>query len=533
MTIHTPQELLQRRAELIKGPFGFYSKNCLVINTKTGPQSFVLNREQRKVDEILERQIKEKGFVRAIILKGRQQGISTYVQGRFIRKTSQQKGKRAFILTHEKDATDNLFNMANRFYNNLPTYMRPELGKSNAKELSFDKLDSGYRVGTAGNKAVGRSQTVQYFHASEVAFWPNADEHTKGILQTVPDAPGTEIIMESTANGVGNYFHVQWKLAEKGLSDFIAIFVPWFWHEEYQRTPPEGFAPTEEEYELQQQYGLSNAQLYWRRLKIVALHTQNQDGETSFKQEYPNNAAEAFQFSGGATLITSEMCMRARKREVKGTGTLVVGVDPSEGGDRFAIVFRHGAKMYGEKAYTGADVASFFQRVQICHKILTTVCPVAGKVPDMMFIDYACGRDIADELVRMGHKGKVRAVNFSITPMMPEKYSNKRNEIIGEFAEWMKDETMPPQIPDSDEFQADLCATPYTWDSKERRCLRPKEFIRSEYGFSPDYLDAGALTFSYPRMDYQSPGEARRPKPVPVHGKVRNARSGRHQTFPR
>ena len=53
-------------------------------------------------------------------------------------------------------------------------------------------------------------------------------------MQAVPNANDTEVILESTANGVGNYYHQQWKAAEKGLSEFVAIFVPWYWQSEYK-----------------------------------------------------------------------------------------------------------------------------------------------------------------------------------------------------------------------------------------------------------------------------------------------------------
>ena len=76
---------------------------------------------------------------------------------------------------------------------------------------------------------------MQFFHGSEVAFWPNAAAHAAGILQAIPDEVGTEVFKESTANGVGNYFHKEWQDAESGLSDYIAIFVPWFWSEEYRK----------------------------------------------------------------------------------------------------------------------------------------------------------------------------------------------------------------------------------------------------------------------------------------------------------
>lgn len=513
------------RHKLITGPFGYYSRNCLTLRSKgEGLVKMVLKKAQRYVDKRLEDQLHLTGRVRALILKGRQQGISSYIQGRYMRKTTTLRGVRAFILTHEKDATENLFEMADRYYSNLPMWVRPELGVCNAKELTFSKLDSGYRIGTAGNKAVGRSQTIQFFHGSEVAFWPNAAEHTKGILQAVPDAAGTEIILESTANGVGNYFHQQWKAAEKGLSDFIAIFVPWYWQDEYRRPAPPDFLASPAEGQLMQDYGLDLDQIYWRRQRIIDLSTGDglQDGETAFKQEYPMNAAEAFQFSGGDTLITSNQCMRARKNHVEPHGAFIVGVDPSYGGDRFAKVNRMGRKMWGARGYTGEEVDLFTKRVSICHQILISEDEVAGKKPDFMFIDAAVGREIVDELHGMGHKN-VRAVDFGLSPLNPDKYPNKRNEIWGEFALWLQDEFHPPQIPDDDEFQADLCASPFRYDPKERKVLRDKAFIKQEFGFSPDLGDAGALTFSFP-VNLDRINRNVQPKPTRPLGLKRHAR---------
>ena len=138
----------------------------------------------RRIDQ----QIKATGKGRAIILKGSQQGASTYVEGRYIWRTTHNKGIRAIILTDDGESTNALFAMTERYYENLQVFVKPTTGAANAKELQFDKLDSGYKIGTAGNKVVGRGQTIQYFHGSEVSFWLNASEQTKGIMQAVPDA---------------------------------------------------------------------------------------------------------------------------------------------------------------------------------------------------------------------------------------------------------------------------------------------------------------------------------------------------------
>jgi len=487
------------KRQLLKDDFEYYARNCLKIRTKhEGLQPLLLNDAQKYIHEKLETQLKDTGKVRAILLKGRQQGASTYVEGRFIWRTTHNKGTKAFILTHDGESTNALFEMTERYYDNLPPFVKPTTSAANAKELHFDALDSGYKIGTAGNKAVGRGQTIQYFHGSEVSFWVNASEHTKGIMQAVPDADGTEVIWESTANGVGNFFHEQWKLAEKGLSEFMPIFVPWFWQAEYKKEVPEGTVLTDEELTLADIYTLTKEQMFWRRMKVAELTTDGVDGSRAFKQEYPMNAAEAFQVSGGDGLIKSDHCMVARKNKVKGSGPLIVGVDPSRGGDRFAIVKRQSRKMYGMEAYKGEECDKLGKNVAICIELLDTVDKEAGKKPDMMFIDAGGGADIVDRLHELGYKKRVKAVYFGSSPLKPKKYKNKRNEMWGEMADWMVDESLPVEIPDDDEMQADLCASPYERDSNDRRVLWSKDKIKSKYGFSPDYGDAGALTFTEP-----------------------------------
>jgi len=488
-------EVADQRRVRLKNDFPFYAVNCLKIRPKEGSVvPLRLNKAQQYIHKRLEDQRAEKGYVRAIILKGRQQGCSTYVEARFMWRTTHAKGCQAFILTHEDDATNNLFSMAKRYYEHLPGPAKPEREKSNEKALSFGKLDSGYRVGTAGNKATGRSMTNQLFHGSEVAFWPNAAEHAKGVLQTVPEMAGTEVIYESTANGLGNFFHQQWKLAESGISDFIPVFVPWFWQAEYTREI-EGFEATEDEEKLAEQYDLTNGQLAWRRQKIIALSVDGLDGSKAFKQEYPMNAAEAFQTTGGDGLIGADVISAARMRSCGPGNTYRVGVDPSRGGDRFAVIRRAGRKAWGYEKYVKDEVSTLGQQVAICKKVLDTIDPETGKKPDIMTVDAGGGDALVDRLVELGYKN-VKAINFGSSTLYPEKYNNKRSEMWGEMNTWMCDESLPPDIPDDDEIQADLAASPFKRDSKDRICLLSKDIIKKEYGFSPDVGDALALTFS-------------------------------------
>src|SRR3990167_3629624 len=263
----------------LKDDFPHYAKKCLKIRTKSGEiEPLLLNQAQQYIHERLEAQRVLTGRVRALILKGRQQGCSTYVGARFYHRVTHHYGTQAFILTHALEATANLYKMARRYYEHTPGEVKPIVATSNAKELVFGRLDSGYKLGTAVNKNVGRSATIQLLHGSEVGFWDNAADHAVGIMQAVPNADNTEVIMESTANGLGNYFHQQWQLAESGLSDFIPIFVPWFWQDEYTRTIDDTFMPTAGELELADLYKLNYNQLNWRRSKIIELSVNGVDG---------------------------------------------------------------------------------------------------------------------------------------------------------------------------------------------------------------------------------------------------------------
>jgi len=284
----------QREIEIrrrLRDDYPHYAERCLHIRVKKAKVidgksrkvvPFVLNRAQEYLHERLEAQKKKTGKVRALLLKGRQQGCSTYVGGRYYHLTTHKRGVKTFILAHRDDATTNLFKMVRRYHDHCPPLVKPSTSFSNRKELVFDKLDSAYGLGTAGSKDVGRSDTIDYMHGSEVAFWENTDEIKTGVFQAAEMAE--EIILESTANGLGNMFHQMWQAAEKGLSEYEAIFIPWYWQEEYRREIPEDmeFTPSKEEAAYQDAYQLTNEQMYWRRLKIVEL-----EDPLLFKQEYP------------------------------------------------------------------------------------------------------------------------------------------------------------------------------------------------------------------------------------------------------
>lgn len=488
-------------AERFRADFPTYGRACLQIRPKdprAGNQPLILNTAQRFVHAKLEEQREKTGKVRALVLKGRQQGMSTYIGGRFYWRVTHGRGIRCFILTHEQEATNNLFAMVERYHDHCPAMMKPETGASNAKELYFDKLESGYAVGTAGTKAVGRSQTIQLFHGSEVAFWPNAPTHFAGVVQAVPDLPGTEVILESTANGVGGEFHERWQNAEAGIGDYIAIFVPWFWQEEYRRAVPEGFELDDEEREYMAAHALDLEQMAWRRNKIAELKDP-----LLFKQEYPATAAEAFQMSGHDSFIPTELVLKARKTTCEASGPLVIGYDPNwKGKDRASMARRQGRKVKRVESRMGLDTMA---QVGWCKQVIDT------EKPARFFIDVGgVGAGVYDRLVEMGYGDIVRAINFGSAPLEPPPldengrpkggYVNRRAEMWGKSRDWL-DEPGGADIPDDDSIHADAVAPGYKYDSLTRVLLESKDDIRKRGLRSPDEWDAVALTFAEPVVE--------------------------------
>lgn len=282
--------------------FAFYAKHCCKIRTKQGKIApLVLNRVQRRFVEKCLDQLQRTGRVRMVVLKARQQGLSTVISALQYWWLSQRKAQKGLVMAHEADSTTTLFDMYRRFHDNVPDIVRPSTKYSSRTELVFDKLDSGLRIATAGGRGVARGETLTFAHLSEVAFWPVAFANTNfnGLVQAIPDEDGTFIFLESTAQGVTGKFYEMAQGAEAidhRWNGYELFFSAWFESDEYRETAPADFQRTPEEEELVAQFssqGLtSNDQLYWRRKKVAT------NGLDMFRQEYPSTAEEAFLSTG-------------------------------------------------------------------------------------------------------------------------------------------------------------------------------------------------------------------------------------------
>jgi hypothetical protein len=309
----------------------------------------VFNRGQEIQHRIAEKQKKEKGYIRQLLLKTRRFGGSTYIEGRFYQHTSLNFNRNTFITGHEEDSTSTLYSMAKLMQEQNP--IAPSTRKSNSQELIFDTQDgtglkSQYRLSTARNVDAGKSQGIHYLHLSEEAMYQGGGHDLlSGLLQCVPPVTApidTEVFRESTAKGYGNSFQVDvFKTYREGQypyyeedgityawynpnSHWVLAFIPWFVHKWYSMP----FETEEqknkiisavrekvfnkesmrwehsEEYTLKKRFKLTLEQLNWR---ASCIENECRGSVETFHQEYPSTVEEAF-LSSGLNVFSKELC---------------------------------------------------------------------------------------------------------------------------------------------------------------------------------------------------------------------------------
>jgi len=295
----TAQDRLRLKASR---DFRGFCKHCVKIQDKDGKTvSFELNAPQLYILEKME-EMDAKGLpIRIIVLKSRQIGMSTFSQAWLAHKAFTQEGQNCLTIGQNLDMASNLFGKVEFMRKRFPEWMGindKNTRKRTGRRISIDEpLNSLLYVETAENKDAGRSLQMRHVQATELPFWPDAKRTLAGALQSVPDEQGTSVIKESTAHGAGDHFHDEWLAAKLGpgsedWNGYTAIFIPWFWLDEYTSEPREGELEFSKEHlALQEQYKLTDGQLRFYRRKEAELGSL-------VKQEYPFTDEEAFQYSG-------------------------------------------------------------------------------------------------------------------------------------------------------------------------------------------------------------------------------------------
>lgn len=314
------EEQLQKILD-IKNDFYRYCDNNLWIRTKSGEiVKFVPNKPQRALIDYVIHCLQQGLPIRVIILKARQMGLSTAVEALGYWWNSTNKNQTAVIIGHEEQSARNLYRMFRRYYDNSNPIFKPSIKYNTKSDLTFERYDdAGNQVGlgsviktaTAKNTSAGRSDTIQFLHASEVGEWENGEELIASLMQTVPYLPRTFIFLESTAKGKGNYFHKEWRNAEKGLNNFVPFFFPWWLIDEYEDYNDDEIGTLSEYEEFlidlfkkgydswSGEHFSVKEETYYPKIKFYRRKSRDFASDPArMYQEYPSTANEAFVASG-------------------------------------------------------------------------------------------------------------------------------------------------------------------------------------------------------------------------------------------
>lgn len=237
------------KIKLIKQDFYKFAKMNLYIKDKfANIVPFVPNEPQRALIDYVLLCIKEKRPVKVIILKARQMGFSTAVEALCYWWTSTNFNINSVIIGNDEKSSLNLYRMFRRYFDNTNILFKPSVRYNTKSDLTFEKFDengkqiglgSAIKIETAKNKSAGRSDTVNFLHASELGAWENGEDLVASLMQTVPDAEVMEkpsmVFLESTAEGRGNYFHKEYVAAVNKKNNYQPLFAPWWILDTYER----------------------------------------------------------------------------------------------------------------------------------------------------------------------------------------------------------------------------------------------------------------------------------------------------------
>ena len=303
----------QKKLRLIMSNPKLYIESFMKITDKTGKTiPFKLNQTQIDVYKNVRKYNQ--------ILKSRQAGCSVSLLARALFYCLTQPNTHCMMLSHNLESSRNIFNKAKQLYDSIPDVVKPKLIKNNRQELGFTN-GSILSCATMGRKDNGRGATLKFIHISELAF---VGEQAKKQLLALEQAlrPDGEIWIESTANGMGNYFHELWNKAINQENAYNSMFFSYLDSADmfiddhnqalllFERLNGRPFTVdefTDEEKDLVEFDSRHTlAILCWRRFKI------GNSSDDEFNQEFPLTPEMAFVSTGTSIFSNAKIQERLK-----------------------------------------------------------------------------------------------------------------------------------------------------------------------------------------------------------------------------
>lgn len=292
--------------------FEYWAYTCAYISPKGGGADipFKLNRAQRHYLQKLEELRLLGKPIDVILLKARQWGGSTLTQIYMLWIQLIHRRNWNSVICGDVEAQSNIVSgMLSKVLDNYPTWandyekLKSKPYEGSQKTRIIEKCQCMFSVGSAQKPDSLRSQNISMAHLTEVGLWKSTTSKTpedlvQSIFGSILDGPYTVKVLESTAKGVGNYFHRTWLSACKGENNFNPVFIPWFlidiYSERLEYKDYYDFIKTMDEYEMWLfELGATLEAIKWYRTKKKSMTE-----EWRMCSEYPSTPQEAFQSTG-------------------------------------------------------------------------------------------------------------------------------------------------------------------------------------------------------------------------------------------
>lgn len=272
--------------------------------------------------------------VRKVVSKARQMGFSTMTEAILFAQSFMHQNMRTLVVSHRSDSNAHLLQMSRHYWETFFAKSAYTARYLAANRMGWRETNSTMHVATAASGAAGRGSTFHNIHLSECAFYDHPEELMMNLNQSMPRAPLTIQVLESTSNGVGNWWHETCRDAKDHSSNYDLLFFGWWEHPDYCASAiGEGeklrdlfvYADDEERtlHRFLRAKGLSPHdicdKLLWRR-EIIA--TECLGDVEKFHQEYPTTLEESF-VASGKNVFHIDYLRAAYSPETGSTGELV------------------------------------------------------------------------------------------------------------------------------------------------------------------------------------------------------------------
>ncbi len=329
--------------------FPFWAYKCIKIKPKEGGGAdipFLLNAPQRKLAGEFERMREEGMPIRIVLVKARQWGGSTATQIYMLWiQLMRRQGFNSLIVAHQNSGTDEVIAMAKTALERYPRTLlsttgdiMPEKEKvyvsagSSRSAIKIPRRNFRIKAGSAERPDSSRGGDYALVHLTEVGLWrktlgKSPEDIIRAATSGVLLHPETMIVMESTANGTGTFFHKEYLAAKKGTSLYRPVFVAWHEIEQYASPVKDRRAMAERivknrHSDFSDDERIPTGRYIWdlwesgARLDAINWYEQTRGGYSNPDQmlsEYPSNDMEAF-VNSGAHVFNRRRALELRKR---------------------------------------------------------------------------------------------------------------------------------------------------------------------------------------------------------------------------